>query len=240
MKLDQAAFRRAQVYSDSAVVEQRVRRFLPLVRRCAWHIYGMGREALEIDDLMQIGLFALVDCARRHQGAGEDGFAAFAKMRVRGAMLDEIRRIVPGSRGAANRQRAYEDARKVLRQRLHREPGRLDLAEYLSIDSETLAQLEQGRVSLAPLSDVYDDTLPEFADDAPDPFSQLVLDDDRSHIVAALDKLPERSRLVLQLFYAEELNLTEIAQLLEVSVPRVHQLRAQALARLKAAFGDRD
>ena len=78
----------------------RIRRFLPLVRRLAWHVHGSGRGGIELEDLMQAGLVALTECAQRHAGPGEDGFAAYAKMRVRGAMVDLIRRTVPLSRGA--------------------------------------------------------------------------------------------------------------------------------------------
>lgn len=233
MKHDHSGFRSAAIYSDSAEVEARVKRFLPLVKRSAWHIYGMGCESLEIDDLMQVGLFALVDCARRHGGPGEDGFAAYAKTRVRGAMLDEIRRASPASRGTVQRQRKYNEAVEYLRQQQHREPTRAEVAHHLFLGEEDMAELEQGRVRFAPLGDVYDESSSAFADDAPDPFECLVRIDDRERVITALGELSERLQLVLQLFYVEELNLTEIAELLGVSVPRVHQLRAQALVKLR-------
>lgn len=233
MRHDHSPFRSAAIYSDSAEVEARVKRFLPLVKRSAWHIYGMGREGLELDDLMQVGLIALVDCARRHGGPGEDGFAAYAKTRVRGAMLDEIRRASTASRGTIQRQRKYDEAVEYLRQQQHRDPTRTEVARQLDIGEEELAELEQGRARFAPLGDVYDESSSAFADDAPDPFECLVQLDDRARVIAVLGELSERLQLVLQLFYVEELNLTEIAELLEVSVPRVHQLRAQALAKLR-------
>jgi hypothetical protein len=69
-------------------IGDRIRRFLPMVRRIAWHVHGTGRPGIEIEDLIQSGLVALTECAQRHAGPGEDGFAAYAKMRVRGAMVD--------------------------------------------------------------------------------------------------------------------------------------------------------
>lgn len=81
------------------------------------------------------------------------------------------------------------------------------------------------------------ETSTAFASDVPDPFEALSELEDRDRLVAAMQRLPERLTLVLQLFYVEELNLTEIAAVLEVSVPRVHQLRAKALADLKALIG---
>jgi RNA polymerase sigma factor FliA len=84
----------------------------------------------------------------------------------------------------------------------------------------------------------YDETSMEFASDGPDPFTALAALDDRARLAEALADLPERLQLVLQLFFTEELNLTEIAAILDISVPRVHQLRAQALAKLRASLED--
>ncbi|MFM5948301.1 MAG: sigma factor, partial [Novosphingobium sp.] len=79
----------------------RIRRFVPMVRRLAWHVHGGGRQGIDLEDLMQAGMVALTEAAQRHAGPGEDGFAAYAKMRVRGAMVDLIRRHVPLARSAA-------------------------------------------------------------------------------------------------------------------------------------------
>ncbi|MFD2579884.1 sigma-70 family RNA polymerase sigma factor [Novosphingobium colocasiae] len=154
MKQDQAAF-----YSPDAVarpptprarrvngayqgdVADRVRRFLPMVRRLAWHVHGGGRPGIELEDLMQAGLVALTECAQRHQGPGEDGFAAYAKMRVRGAMVDLIRRAVPMSRGATERRRALAAKETAMRVELGREPHPHELAAALGIAEAELAPL---------------------------------------------------------------------------------------------------
>src|SRR5579863_4767216 len=91
----------AQAYGGDPA--ERIRRFLPMVRRLAWHLQSSGRDGIELEDLMQAGLVALTECAQRHTGPSEDGFAAYAKLRVRGAMVDLIRRHVPLSRGAVER-----------------------------------------------------------------------------------------------------------------------------------------
>ena len=100
--MDPKAFSHSAVPAAAAYrgdIADRVRRFLPMVRRLAWHVHGSGRDGIELEDLMQAGLVALTEAAQRHAGPGEDGFAAYAKMRVRGAMVDLIRRQVPLSRG---------------------------------------------------------------------------------------------------------------------------------------------
>ncbi len=175
---------------------ERVRRFLPMVRRLAWHCQG-GRAGIELEDLMQSGLVALTEAAQRHAGPTEDGFAAYAKLRVRGAMVDLIRRHVPLARSASR---------------------------------------EDAPVRLESLDEAYSDSNAAFADEGPDSFALLADAEMRGALVAAIAGLPERLRLVVQLYFVEELNLAEIAEVLQVSVPRVHQLKAQAIAGLREAM----
>ncbi|MEQ8411693.1 MAG: sigma-70 family RNA polymerase sigma factor [Erythrobacter sp.] len=233
MKHD-AAFHAAYGAADQAAVEDRVRRFLPMVHRAAWHIYGMGREGIEVEDLVQTGIVALTECARRHAGPGEDGFAAYAKIRVRGAMLDQIRRQLTDTRNARKRRAAYEREVERLRMELGREPGRAEIAAALHICDAELAEIEASTVTVSSISEEYDETNTAFASEDPDPFEALCAAEDRDRLVEAMTQLPDRLKLVLQLFFVEEMNLTEIAAVLEVSVPRVHQLRAKALKDLKA------
>ena len=178
-------------------IAERVQRFLPMVRRLAWHVHGSGRQGIELEDLMQAGLVALTECAQRHAGPGEDGFAAYAKLRVRGAMVDLIRRHIPLARSATR----------------HEAPVRLE-----SID------------------EAYSDSDLAFADARPDSFALLADEELRGAVAGAIADLPERLQLVIQLYFVEELNLAEIAETLQVSVPRVHQLKAQALAALRSAL----
>jgi RNA polymerase sigma factor for flagellar operon FliA len=236
MKHDHAAFGAlTQPYAPSrAEVEDRVRRFLPLVRRTAWHIHGRGREGLEIEDLIQAGIVALTECAQRHAAPTEDGFAAYAKIRVRGAMLDEVRRVAHDSRTARARRSGYERALAALRGSLGREPSRAELARAMEVSDAELLAIEASGVRLTPIEDAYDETSLAFASDDPDPFEALCAAEDRERLIAAMTALPDRLKLILQLFFVEELNLTEIAAVLEVSVPRVHQLRAKALKDLRA------
>lgn len=219
-------------------VADRVRRFLPMVRRQAWHVHGTGRPGIELEDLMQAGLVALTECAQRHQGPGEDGFAAYAKMRVRGAMVDLIRRAVPLSRGASERRRQVAERETELRGMLGRDPAPYELAAAMGIDEGELYALRDSSQPLRfdSIDEVYSDQNMAFADDTPDSLSVLAHEETREALIAAIADLPERLRLVVQLYFVEELNLSEIAQVIDVSVPRVHQLKAQALAKLRGSL----
>ncbi len=220
--------------SNRAEIDDRVRRFMPLVRSTAWHVYGMGREGLEVEDLMQVGVIALTECSMRHSGPTEDGFAAYAKIRVRGAMLDQIRKLMNDSRTARKKRAQYEAALSELRAELGRAPSRAEIGERLKISDAELLEIEASGVTVTSISEEYDETSTAFASDDPDPFEVLSDMEDRERLIRAMTELPDRLKLVLQLFFVEEMNLTEIAEILEVSVPRVHQLRAKALKDLRA------
>jgi RNA polymerase sigma factor for flagellar operon FliA len=219
-------------------VADRIRRFLPMVRRIAWHVHGTGRPGIEIEDLIQSGLVALTECAQRHIGPGEDGFAAYAKMRVRGAMVDLIRRTVPLSRGAAERRKLLREKEDQLRVRLGREPSSGELALAMGIEEGELAMLRSASEPLRfeSIDEIYSDGNMAFADDRPDSLTLLEDEQTRGSVIAAIQALPERLQMVIQLYFVEELNLSEIAQVLSVSIPRVHQLKAQALSQLRKSL----
>jgi RNA polymerase sigma factor for flagellar operon FliA len=235
---DQKSFTAAAAYRGD--MADRVRRFIPMVRRLAWHVHGGGRPGIELEDLMQAGLVALTECAQRHAGPGEDGFAAYAKLRVRGAMVDLIRRAVPLSRGAGERRRALRDKETELRGQLGREPSSAELAAALGVGAAELASLQAASVPvrIESLDESYSDSDLAFADARPDSLALLADEEMRQAVANAIVDLPKRLQLVVQLYFVEELNLAEIAAALQVSVPRVHQLKAQALEKLRTTLAE--
>lgn len=216
----------------------RIRRFVPMVRRLAWHMHGGGRQGIELEDLMQAGMVALTECAQRHAGPGEDGFAAYAKLRVRGAMVDLVRRQLPLSRGGAERRRLLHEAETRLRGELGRDPGPGELAAAMGIAEVELAELRRAvePVRIESLDEAYTDSDLAYADSRPGSFDLLADAELRESVSEAIATLPERLQLVVQLYFVEELNLAEIAETLTVSVPRVHQLKAQAIDKLRTAL----
>jgi RNA polymerase sigma factor for flagellar operon FliA len=237
MKYDHRAFAIGTSVADAygGDIADRIRRFLPMVRRIAWHVHGTGRPGIEIEDLIQSGLVALTECAQRHAGPGEDGFAAYAKMRVRGAMDDMIRRTVPLSRGAAERRKQLREKEETRRAGLGRDPKPAELAAAMGVDEGELASMRSASEPLRfePIDEIYSDSDLAFADERPDSLTLLQDEEMRGSVVAAIAALPERLQMVVSLYFVEELNLSEIAQVLSVSIPRVHQLKAQALSQLR-------
>ena len=236
MKLDHSQFAAAEAYGVN--VGERVAQFLPMVRKLAWHLSGSGGPTIDVEDLMQAGLVALTECAQKHDSPSDDGFAAYAKLRVRGAMVDLLRSTSPDPRGARAKRRMIESARSKLHSTLGREPSSTQLAEALGMTVEAYLQLETDLVEtrLASIDDCYSETDVAFASAEPDAERQVLQQEDRETLIAALGSLGERHQLVIQLYFVEELNLSEIAAVLGVSVPRVHQLKAAALSQMRTAM----
>lgn len=236
MKLDHMQFGAAEAYRGN--VEQRIAQYLPMVRKLAWHLSGSGGPTVDVEDLMQAGLVALTECAQKHLSPSSDGFAAYAKLRVRGAMVDLLRRASPDQRGARAKRRMIERVKARLHGQMGRVPVAAEIASELGMSLGDYLALESSLVEtrLSSIDECYSESDAAFADDDPDAERQLLEQDDREALIAAIAALGERHRLVIQLYFVEELNLSEIAAVLSVSVPRVHQLKAAALAQLREAM----
>jgi RNA polymerase sigma factor for flagellar operon FliA len=221
---------------DARLLQQ----FLPLVKKLAWHLAPSAGPAMDVDDLMQVGLIALTECARRHDRPTDDGLAAYAKLRVRGAMIDAIRKLQSDSRGARHERREIEAARSALAGQMGREPSEAELAARLGITPAEMAERQRRAIQVrhVEMTDAYDDRQSAFASDDFTGEDLLLEAESRAALVAALGDLPERHGLVIQLYFLEELNLAEIAAVLNVSAPRVHQLKAAALKSLKIALDE--
>ncbi|WP_375422471.1 sigma-70 family RNA polymerase sigma factor [uncultured Sphingomonas sp.] len=220
--------------------EALVRQHLPLVRKIAWHVHGSMSSIVEVEDLVQVGLVALVEAttAAEEQGAS---FRSYLQTRLRGAMIDELRRQATTTRGAMRRRRQYATAVATLTSSTGTAPGEAMLANHLGVTIEKLRAdyVTADAIRFEPIDDVYADDLPWFADDTPDAFEQLADSDLRHTLIAAIGALPEREAQVIQLYYVDELNLEEIGLVLGVGSARVCQIKGAAHAKLKRALARR-
>ena len=235
---DHSRFSATKAYRGD--VADRVARFLPMVRKLAWHLSGSAGPSLDVEDLMQAGLVALTECAQRHDGPSEDGFAAYAKLRVRGAMVDLLRSASPEARGAREKRRRIERAEHLLRARVGHAPSPSETAEAMGLSVLELEKMrsERAAVHLDSIDECYADNSSYFADGEDTAEAILLQCEERTRLAEEIGELPERLQLVVQLYCVEELNLSEIAEVLGVSVPRVHQLKASALEKLRLSLAD--
>jgi RNA polymerase sigma factor for flagellar operon FliA len=219
-------------------MEALARTHMPLVRRIAWHVHGTMSSLVEVEDLIQIGLVALVEAASAFEERGQVTFEQYLATRVRGSMIDELRRQATLTRGAMKRRRAYAEAVATLTDDAGNAPDETAIADRIGVSVEKLraeyATAEPLRFE--PIDQVYSDEAPWFASDEPDAFAQLADSDLRTVLASAIAALPEREAQVVQLYYVEELNLEEIGQVLGVGAARVCQIKSSAHGRLKKAL----
>lgn len=218
--------------------EAMVRKHLPLVRRIAWHVHGSMSSIVEVEDLIQIGMVALIEAVSGFEDRGQVTFEQYLTTRVRGAMIDELRRQATLTRGAMRRRKAYRETLSSLAAELGHAPSDAQVADRLGVTPEKLrAEYASAEaVRFDSIDDLYSDESPWFMSEEPSAFDKLAEGDQRAALIAAIGELPEREAQVIQLYYVDELNLEEIGQVLGVGAARICQIKAAAHARLKRAL----
>jgi RNA polymerase sigma factor for flagellar operon FliA len=207
--------------------------YAPLVKRIVRQLNAQVAGAIGREDMEQIGLMGLLEALRRY-GVPDTGFGSYAALRVRGAILDELRRQDWRPRAVRQESHRVRDELRALTRRLGREPTAQEAAAALGITQEALHQHELDATAAELLS--FDEVLQEAterAHEAPGPEQQLLV---RRSLEQALAALSEREQRVIQMIYEFELSYKEIAAVLDLSDARVCQLNKSALAKMKAAL----
>jgi RNA polymerase sigma factor for flagellar operon FliA len=220
-----------------------IRQYQPLVRRLAHHMMAKLPPSVEVDDLIQVGLIGLADALTRFESAQGVQFETFATQRIRGAMLDELRENDWMSRGSRKSQRDIETAMRHVEHRLGRTPKESEIAAEMGMslpDYQSLLGKVRG-TQLVYLEDMAgrnedDDSYLDrhVADSSADPQNMLRDQKLREALVAAIKLLPEREQYIMSMYYEQDMNLKEIAAVLEVTESRICQLHSQSIARLRA------
>lgn len=228
--------------------EDYLERFAPLVKRMASHLLAKLPASVEPDDIIQAGLIGLMDAVSRFEEGQGVQFETYATQRIRGAMLDELRASDWLPRSLRKNQRGIESAISRLEQRLKRSPTESEIAKELGIplaDYQSMLQETRGGqlLYLEDFANDEDSTFEGFLDrNCPDakanPLKAVHDQRFRAALVEAIDGLPERERMLMSLYYEQELNFREIAAVLGVTESRVCQLHSQATSRLRAKLKD--
>jgi RNA polymerase sigma factor for flagellar operon FliA len=220
-----------------------IKQYQPLVRRLAHHMMAKLPPSVEVDDLIQVGLIGLADALTRYEASQGVQFETFATQRIRGAMLDELRENDWMSRGSRKSQKDIETAMRRVEHRLGHTPKESEIAAEMGISLVEYQSL-LGKVrgtQLLYLEDMSrhnedDDTYLDrhVADSAADPLNMLRDQKLREALVAAIKLLPEREQYIMSMYYEQDMNLKEIAAVLDVTESRICQLHSQSIARLRA------
>tara|TARA_B100000749_G_scaffold259053_1_gene229516 strand:- start:134 stop:781 length:648 start_codon:yes stop_codon:yes gene_type:complete len=214
---------------------------MPLVRKIAWHVHGRVSTAIEVEDLLQIGMVALVEAANSFEDRGL-GFAAYAQLRVRGAMIDHLRRQATLCRSAMARRKEIAGVRNRLEQQLGRLPTEAEMSSEMGLEPAAYREAADSveMVQHTSMDEVYSDQSMWFADVEDRADQVLERESLKKALAACISELPQREAMVLQLYFVEEMNLEEIGQTLDIGAARVCQIKKAALDKLREKLRDWD
>ena len=205
-----------------------------MVRRIAWHVYARMSSSVELEDLVQIGLIALIECADSYEDRGF-AFATYASTRVRGAMIDQLRRSARMPRSAMSNRRRLSATRCTLEQRLMREPDAAEMAAEMKLDAGDYHRLLNATVPIesGSVDDMYSDQQSCFADPAVGADGCMESAEMGALLAECITKLPARDAKILHHFFVEDWSLEQIGQTLGVGAARVCQIKKAALQKLR-------
>lgn len=224
--------------------QKSVMEYAQLVKRLAYQLAARLPSSVEVDDLIQAGMMGLLDALNSYDASHGAQFETYATQRIRGAMLDELREADWVPRSVRKNARDIENAIRRLEQELGQAPGEQQIADKLGLP---LAEYQEMLGDARGHQLVhYEDFASEdgesitfaIADSRPTPFQLLQDEGMRATLVHAITELPEREKMVMAMYYQEDLNLKEIGAVLGVSESRVCQLHSQAIIRLRGKMKD--
>lgn len=228
----------AYAYSEH---ENLIIKHLPLVKRLVSKM-DSGYN-YDLDDMINIGVIGLMDAIKKYDKDKNVPFEAYATLRIKGAVIDELRRAGPVSRDRINKLNQYYEAKEELEKRHLRTPDEDEILKELGIDKKELSKIHETVHCLSNVS--LESTI--FSSDGNDIYLKDVIEDDniaspeevllknerKKLLKSAIDTLDEREQIILNLYYVEELSLKEIAYILDISTPRVSQIHGKILVKLR-------
>lgn len=228
--------------SSEMYKEQIIEKYIPLVKYLASRVSIGKTKYIEYEDLVSYGIIGLMDAISKFDPTKGMKFSSYASIRIRGSMIDEIRKHRPISKGAMDKLARYNDSIEKLQNKLMREPSIDEIAKDLNMTLSQVNEIENyinymSVVSLETIiySEEDDITFMGLVEDktTPSPEESLEEKEKLDILAECIEKLKEKDRLVLNLYYFEGLTLREIGNILEVSESRICQLHSRAIRNLR-------
>ncbi len=232
-----AMYAEVQAFDRNSIVAQHA----VLVKRIAFHLANRLPDSIQIDDLIQAGMVGLLEAASNFSSAHGASFETFAGIRIRGAMLDEIRKLDWTPRSVHRKFRAVSSAIKTIELKKGGNATDIEIAQELGISlseyHQILTDSNSSRLfSMDALEEQGDYQVPTSTEKTPD---EVLTEKEYQRLLAnSIKELPQKEQLVMSLYYDDELNFREIGQVLDVSESRVCQIHAQAVLRIRSKLKD--
>lgn len=243
------AYKQAQkLHGSSKERDAEIVRHLPLVHSVVERIAAHLPAVVDRDDLFHAGVIGLIDALNRFDANRDNAFSTYAVMRIRGQIIDDLRARDWIPRSARSRAKEYQQAVNALTQQLGRLPDDRELANFLDVDEEALITIEKEaqlsmQISLdAPAGDDGEvgSRLTRTEDEWANPARNLERDDQRRILTELLETLTEQERMIIKLYYFENLLMKEIATVLGVTESRICQIHSRIIVLMRSRLGNRD
>lgn len=225
------------------LADQLVEKYTPLVKKIAYHLSARLPADIHIDDIIQSGLIGLLDASKHYDPSQGAQFETYATIRVRGAILDEVRRSDWAPKSVHKKARDLSAAIQEIERKTGRDARDIEVAQHMGISIDEYYAILNDSSSCRMLS--FDDletddtqSLGMFEDKHSNVMSQVLNDEFQQRLSQAIAGLPERERMVMSLYYDTEMNLKEVGMLVGISESRVSQLLSQAQLRLQARMSE--
>lgn len=230
-------------YNTTMGKEHIIEQYIPLVKYIASRISLGKNSVMDYEDLVSYGMIGLMDALSKFDESKGIKFSSYASIRIKGAIIDEIRKSRPISKGAMDKLNKYNNAVEKLQKKLCREPSNEEIAQELNMSLTDVGEVENyiNYISVVSLEDVVfsddeDMTIMGIIEDknSPSPEESYEYNEKLDILAKAIEELNEKDRIVLNLYYYEGLTLKEIGTVLNVSESRVCQLHSRAIRNLRA------
>ena len=216
-------------------INQLINDNINLVKKISWHLHGRVNSIVDIEDVIQIGMLGLISAAQNYVPQKNASFASYASIRIKGEILDYLRKSSNLDRSTILIKKNAEKASNHLRNKLGRDPYQNEIADELGISSEKYQEWSHAFEAsvIKSLEDSYDDYSNWFVTNDLNPEEQINDIQLRDNLKKALKTLEGKEALIIQLYFVEELNIYEIAEVMEVTTGRVSQIKTSAIRKIR-------
>ena len=222
-------------------IEKLVKNNLDLVKKIAWQIFGKVNNVVEIEDLIQQGMEGLIQAAQKYTSKEGVDFTQYAYLRIRGSIIDYLRKNSNLCRTTIKKKQEFDSAYNFLLNKLSKEPTKTELIKHLGITNEEFSYWENAFQAnkVQSLDEIYDEFSILFASNNINPEEQFSDLEMKNLLKDALNNLNQREIMVTQLYYVEELNVYEIAEILKISTGRISQIKKTIVEKLRKIINEK-